>query len=53
MTQVISAGDVDAEALIEELKEWVRIETPSGNPAAVNRLVDRVEAIAEKAGLSI
>lgn len=53
MTQIISAGDVDSEALIEELKEWVRIETPSGNAAAVNRLVDRVEAIAEKAGLSI
>ncbi|WP_117192719.1 M20 family metallopeptidase [Rhizobium terrae] len=51
MTLAISARDVDDSAIIEELKRWVEIETPTLNAGAVNRLVDRVEAIGKVAGL--
>ena len=29
-----------SEALLEELRTWVEIETPTTDPAAVNRLMD-------------
>ncbi|MEQ1406397.1 M20 family metallopeptidase [Neorhizobium sp. Rsf11] len=51
MTLAISAQDIDDEALIEELKRWVEIETPTSNAEAVNRLVDRVEILGREAGL--
>lgn len=51
MTFAISAKDIDDKALIEELKRWVEIETPTSNAAAVNRLADRVETLAREAGL--
>ncbi len=51
MTLAISAKDIDDKALIEELKQWVEVETPTLNAAAVNNLVDRVEGIAKTAGL--
>jgi len=33
-----------AEALLDELRRWVELETPSTDPAAVNRLLDVAEA---------
>lgn len=51
MTLAISAKDIDDKALIEELKQWVEIETPTLDAAAVNVLADRVEAIGKAAGL--
>ncbi|WP_440411374.1 M20 family metallopeptidase [Neorhizobium petrolearium] len=51
MTLAISAQDIDDKALIEELKRWVEIETPTSNAEAVNRLVDRVETLGREAGL--
>jgi glutamate carboxypeptidase len=53
MTLPISAQDIDDRALIEELKAWVEIETPTRDAAAVNRLADRVAARAETAGLEV
>lgn len=53
MTHVFSAADIDDEAILEELKQWVTIETPSRDVAAVNRLADRVEASAKAAGLEV
>ena len=34
---------IDADEILDGILEWVRIETPSHDGAAVNRLVDRVE----------
>jgi Acetylornithine deacetylase/Succinyl-diaminopimelate desuccinylase and related deacylases len=53
MTLAVSAEDIHAEALIEELKAWVEIETPTRDAAAVNRLADRVEARANASGLEV
>ena len=39
----------DAHALLEEIRSWVVIESPTTDPAAVNRMVDRVEADARTA----
>jgi glutamate carboxypeptidase len=39
-----------AEAMLQELRAWVEIETPTTDPAAVNRLVDRALAGLEAAG---
>lgn len=35
---------IDAEEILEGILEWVRIESPSHDAAAVNRMVDRVES---------
>ncbi len=35
---------IDAEAILEGILEWVRIESPSHDAEAVNRMVDRVES---------
>lgn len=51
MTLAISAKDIDDKALIDELKQWVEIETPTLDAVAVNVLADRVEAIGKAAGL--
>ena len=53
MTLAVSAQNIDDKALIEELKRWVEVETPTLNATAVNNLVDRVEGIAKAAGLDI
>lgn len=42
-----------SETLLEELRTWVEIETPSADPAAVNRLVDLAESGLRAAGASI
>ncbi len=51
MPRTISASDIDESVLLFELKQWVEIETPTRDAAAVNRLADRVEASAKGAGL--
>lgn len=51
MTLAISADDIDQTALLSELRRWVEIETHTPDAEAVNRLVDRVEALAREAGL--
>ena len=33
-----------SERLLEELSEWVKLETPTTDPTAVNRLMDLAEA---------
>ncbi|WP_159998618.1 M20 family metallopeptidase [Roseomonas sp. 18066] len=33
-----------SEALLEELRGWVELETPTTDPAAINRLIDKAEA---------
>lgn len=42
-----------AEAMLAELQEWVRLETPTTEPAAVNRLIDRAQAGLAAAGARI
>jgi len=41
---------VSSASLLEELAEWVRMETPTSDAAAVNRLVDRAEQGLRAAG---
>jgi glutamate carboxypeptidase len=53
MNLPITASDVDVERLLEELRFWVRVETPSSDAAAVNRLADRLEEVGRKAGLAV
>lgn len=53
MTLPIQTADIDEAALLEELRAWVRMETPSTDPAAINLLADRVEARARAAGLGV
>lgn len=53
MTLPIRTTDIDLDALLAELREWVAIETPSSDPAAINQLADRVEARARRAGFGI
>jgi glutamate carboxypeptidase len=42
-----------SEDLLAELESWVRIETPTTEPAAVNRLMDRAEADLAQAGAAL
>ncbi|MBV9734775.1 MAG: M20 family metallopeptidase [Acidisphaera sp.] len=42
-----------AEALLDELARWVALETPTTDPAAVNRLVDLAEAELGRAGAEL
>ena len=42
-----------SEALLDELRTWVEIETPTTDPIAVNRLLDLAEAGLREAGASI
>lgn len=44
---------MNSEALLEELRSWVEIETPTTDPAAVNRLVDLAEAGLRDAGATL
>ncbi|MBA4784358.1 MAG: M20 family metallopeptidase [Rhizobiales bacterium] len=53
MTLPITTGDVDLAAFLDELRLWVEMETPSGDAAAVNRLADRIEALARDARFSV
>ncbi|WP_454854830.1 M20 family metallopeptidase [Rhizobium binxianense] len=51
MSRIVSVADIDEAMLLSELKQWVEIETPTRDADAVNRLADRVEAMAKEAGL--
>jgi glutamate carboxypeptidase len=42
----------EAGRLLEEIRAWVEIESPTTDAAAVNRMVDKVQADAEAAGAS-
>ena len=42
-----------SEDLLAELSTWVRMETPTTDPAAVNRLMDVAEADLARAGAAI
>ena len=42
-----------SERLLEELRLWVEMETPTTDAAAVNRLVDRAEAGLREAGATL
>jgi glutamate carboxypeptidase len=53
MTLPIVTADVDLAALLDELRLWVEMETPSSDAAAVNRLADRVEVLARDACFSV
>jgi glutamate carboxypeptidase len=39
--------------LLEELSDWVKLETPTTDPVAVNRLVDVAEAELTRAGATL
>ena len=40
----------DADALLQEIRSWVEIESPTDDAAAVNRMADKVQADAAAAG---
>lgn len=44
---------IDAEEVLENIRAWVEVETPSHDGAAVNRLVDRVEGELTELGLQV
>jgi glutamate carboxypeptidase len=41
MTNRFNAENIDAAAMLAELRHWVELETPTLDAAGVNRLVDR------------
>ena len=43
MTEKPNVPELDAEEILEGILEWVNIESPSDDAAAVNRMADRVE----------
>jgi glutamate carboxypeptidase len=43
----------DATRLLDEIRSWVEIESPTTDPSAVNRMVDKVEADGRAAGTRI
>jgi len=42
-----------SEDLLSELSSWVRLETPTTDPAAVNRLMDVAQADLSRAGAAL
>ena len=51
MTQPVNPPVFATEALLDGIRGWVLIESPTTDPAAVNRMVDRVQAEAVQSGL--
>ena len=43
MTEKPNIPELEAEEILDGILEWVNIESPSDDPAAVNRMADRVE----------
>lgn len=43
-TAASNRGRIDADEILEGIVDWVRIESPSDDPVAVNRMADKVEA---------
>ncbi|MPR64277.1 M20 family peptidase [Ochrobactrum intermedium] len=52
-TLAIRPDDFDIDALLDELRLWVEMETPSSDAVAVNRLADRIETLASDAGFEV
>ena len=53
MTEKPNVPELDAEEILEGILEWVNIESPSDDAAAVNRMADRVEEDLRGIGLCI
>ncbi|WP_158818067.1 M20 family metallopeptidase [Methylocapsa sp. S129] len=53
MKNRFDAEDVDAAAMLAELRHWVELETPTLDAARVNRLVDHVATLAQSFGLVV
>ena len=51
--QNTAAAYFDTNSLLDEIRSWVEIESPTTDPAAVNRMVDKVQADAKAAGAGI
>ncbi|WP_082766460.1 M20 family metallopeptidase [Paramesorhizobium deserti] len=49
----IQMDEFDLNSLLDELRLWVEMETPSCDAAAVNRLGNRVEMLAAQAGFAV
>jgi glutamate carboxypeptidase len=49
----IRPDDFDIDALLNELRLWVEMETPSSDAVAVNRLADRIETMSKDAGFEV
>lgn len=49
----IQTDVIDVDALLDELRHWVEIESPSDAAPAVNRMMDRAETYAKAAGLAV
>ncbi len=45
--------EIDGEAIARGIQEWVEIESPTHDAAAVNRMVDRVQAECEAMGMDV
>ena len=43
MTEKPNVPELEAEEILDGILEWVNIESPSDDPAAINRMADRVE----------
>lgn len=44
---------IDPDEILEGIREWVEVETPSGDGAAVNVLVDRVQQQVSQLGMTV
>jgi glutamate carboxypeptidase len=50
---MLNSPSIETEEILEGIRSWVEIETPSDNPEAVNRLVGVVEAEYERLGARV
>jgi glutamate carboxypeptidase len=53
MSETASAACFSTEGLLDEIRAWVEIESPTTDPRAVNRMADKVAADAAAAGMTI
>ena len=53
MSERQNVPELDAEEILEGILEWVRIESPSNDAAAVNRMADRVEGDQRGIGMRV
>jgi len=49
----VSAAGFEAQEILEGIRRWVEIETPTTSPGEINRLVDMIEADARALGATI
>ncbi|MEX2642498.1 MAG: M20 family metallopeptidase [Acetobacterales bacterium] len=45
--------DLDSGSLLDGIRDWIEIESPSDEPAAVNRMMDRAQDELEELGLAV